>query len=190
MFMKWMVFLCLLLLVGCSSQIDLEMPEERYLHEDILTTYFWIGEGESEDNNYISNAVSAWDEKWVEHYGGYDDPECREGFYPCGFVPSENPFYCALPYEEVSMKNKWVEVIFEENSCYCQVEDVGPYYSDDVDYVLGGSRPRYHIGLDVSPAVRDCLGLSGWDNTSWRFVEEVPEGPWKEIVTESGVFWY
>jgi hypothetical protein len=35
-------------------------------------------------------------------------------------------------------------------------------------------------GLDVSPAVRDFLGLGSKDVCDWRFVEfrEVPQGPW------------
>ena len=35
-------------------------------------------------------------------------------------------------------------------------------------------------GLDVSPAVRDFLGLASTDVTDWKFVEfrDVPYGPW------------
>jgi hypothetical protein len=35
-------------------------------------------------------------------------------------------------------------------------------------------------GLDVSPAVRDYLGLKGKDVCDWKFVEarDVPNGPW------------
>ena len=35
-------------------------------------------------------------------------------------------------------------------------------------------------GLDVSPAVRDYLGLQSTDVTDWKFVDfsEVPSGPW------------
>ncbi|MEO8207202.1 MAG: hypothetical protein ABI615_13555, partial [Chthoniobacterales bacterium] len=35
-------------------------------------------------------------------------------------------------------------------------------------------------GLDVSPAVRDYLGIAGKDVCDWKFVEfsEVPNGPW------------
>ena len=36
-------------------------------------------------------------------------------------------------------------------------------------------------GLDVSPAVRDYLGMGDTDITDWRFVGkgEVPVGPWR-----------
>ena len=38
-------------------------------------------------------------------------------------------------------------------------------------------------GLDVSPAVRDYLGLQPTDVTDWRFVDfsEVPRGPWSAL---------
>ena len=38
-------------------------------------------------------------------------------------------------------------------------------------------------GLDVSPAVRDYLGLQDTDVTDWKFVEfsEVPPGPWARL---------
>jgi hypothetical protein len=36
--------------------------------------------------------------------------------------------------------------------------------------------------LDVSPAVRDYLGLQPTDVTDWKFVDfsEVPHGPWSQ----------
>ena len=39
---------------------------------------------------------------------------------------------------------------------------------------------KHDSGLDVSPAVRDYLGLSGSDVCDWKFVDvyEVPDGPW------------
>jgi hypothetical protein len=44
-------------------------------------------------------------------------------------------------------------------------------------------------GLDVSPAVRDYLGLKQTDVTDWRFVDfrEVPRGPWS-ILGENDTF--
>jgi hypothetical protein len=62
---------------------------------------------------------------------------------------------------------------------------------DDIHYVFGTARPQNPInnnaGLDVSPAVRDYLQLNGIDTVHWQFVpfEEVPEGPWKAIITTS-----
>ncbi len=38
-------------------------------------------------------------------------------------------------------------------------------------------------GLDISPAVRDYLGLQETDVTDWKFVDfkEVPTGPWARL---------
>lgn len=189
-------------------------------HYNIMSTTFWFGEEPSEDNSWISNAKTAWDETIVEHYGGYDDPECRDGYYPCGFVPKENPFYVALPYNDYTdegerkenskqipwytgnepkdysiMKNKWVEIKYGETTCYGQIEDTGPYEEDDFEYVFGTAQPKNQIGsksgIDISPALRTCLNRNDNKYVDWKFIEEnnVPSGPWKEIITTSQINW-
>jgi hypothetical protein len=198
----------------------------RYpLHRNIAATVFWVGEpqggGSSEDN-----ALSAWDDDWQAHYGGYDDPFNRNGHYPAGFAPKENPFYLDFPYndfddagrrkanafevvpwakekewgpQESMLKNRWVKLIRNNNVCYGQIEDAGPYEYDDHAYVFGTSAPKNTIansaGLDVSPALRDCLTFDGQNNADnkvdWQWIDakDVPPGPWKEIVTTSQVNW-
>jgi hypothetical protein len=53
--------------------------------------------------------------------------------------------------------------------------------------VFGNERPKPNLnkgaGLDVSPAVRDYLGLNETDVTDWRFVDfsEVPRGLWSTL---------
>lgn len=183
-------------------------------YKKAITSYFWVGEDASPENGFISNAQSAWDANWVLHFGGVDDPHKRCGFYPCGFIPNENPFYFALPYTEFDykhdlksstgnipwaeeaeegahlLKNRWIEIVHKGKKCYAQWEDVGPFETDDFEYVFGKNEvPKntfgLKAGLDVSPAVRDCLGLSGSGETFWRFVPaaDVPMGPWREIIT-------
>jgi hypothetical protein len=68
---------------------------------------------------------------------------------------------------------------------YAQWEDCGPFRTDHWQYVFGNDRPKPNLnhgaGLDVSPAVRDYLGLSStYDVCDWKFVEvsEIPVGPW------------
>src|SRR3989442_13986642 len=62
-----------------------------------------------------------------------------------------------------------------------------PGRADYWQYVFGNERPKLNLnkgaGLDVSPAVRDYLGLSETDVTDWRFVEfsEVSRGPWSTL---------
>jgi hypothetical protein len=178
-------------------------------HDAIVTTVFWVGEMPS-GNNPVPNHVSAWDLNWARNFGGTDNPESRRGFIPASFVPRQNPFYLALPYNDVScgrtkpeasqiipwfkssfvrfgqtvLKDRWVAIRKGEKICYAQWEDVGPFRTDHAEYVFGSERPRPNLnrgaGLDVSPAVRDYLGLSSTDLTDWKFVEftEVPPGPW------------
>lgn len=182
------------LLAGCggpdtATPPAIEVSRGQRWHENVVTTVFWVGEK--------GNTSSAWCGDWVAAYGGVDDPQKRSGFHPSGFTPRENPFYCALPcnrslYKQAKVsaldKDRWIEIEFKGRRCFAQWEDVGPYHTDDYGYVFGGKPPKAKVGLDVSPAVRDYLDLSGNDATRWRFVkaEAVPPGPWKEIVTASG----
>lgn len=205
-----------------------EITSEKYvgteypLHENITATLFWVGEEADDDNKDISNAPSAWDEKWMKHFGGVDDPQKRNGYYPKKFVPQENPFYFALPYndfdqkgdhkkdlatvvpwandqkisaEESILKNRWIKVIHGDKVAYAQWEDVGPFNEDDHSYVFGTAKPKSktndHAGLDLSPSVNDYLGLEDLDTVSWQFVDsiDVPDGPWKDIITTSGIYW-
>ncbi len=190
------------------------------LHSDIISTVFWTGEKASQDNKMIANIASAWDDMWMENYGGVDSPENRNGYFPADFTPDENPFYVALPFNDfdaqgnrkadlqtyipwqispdtsVSVcKNRWVKITKMNSTAYAQWEDVGPFGEDDKDYVFGHSLPKNQVnagaGIDVSPAVRDYLDLDDIDTVDWQFVDysDVPNGPWKNIITTSNVNW-
>ena len=179
-----------------------------------MTTYFFVGEPADASNAHIPNDASFWDDAWLKHFGGVDDPLARCGFSPCRFTPLENPFYVALPYAEFDaegtlkdsakrvpwyrpgaaplLKNQWVEIVHDGHVCYGQWEDVGPNGEDDFAYVFGSSAIPSNTfgeraGLDVSPALWKCLGMTDNDITSWRFVgaSAVPSGPWKDTVTSS-----
>jgi hypothetical protein len=168
-------------------------------HEQVITTMFWVGEPGDADNDYIANNQSAWDGQWEQDYGGVDSPTNRDGYLPAGFTPHENPFYFALPYDDLDAngyrkasanlcpqsatkqnqpyswcKNSWIAITYNGKLSYAQWEDVGPYNTDDTAYVFGATAPENqdgaHAGLDVSPAVSTYLGLSGLNKTSWAFV--------------------
>jgi len=195
-----------------TTRQRLVATEGRYSwHSNIVTTVFWIGETAA-GNNPVPNQASAWDLNWSQSYGGLDAPDSgnRRGFLPGTFVPRQNPFYVALPYNDVAngktkpeaaqvvpwfkdtfvrsgqtvLKGRWVAIRKGTRVCYAQWEDVGPFQTDNWEYVFGNDRPRPNLnrgaGLDVSPGVRDYLRLSPTDVTDWRFVEqvEVPPGPW------------
>jgi hypothetical protein len=179
---------------------------------NIVTTVFWVGEQPTE-NNPVPNTKSSWDGNWTANYGGYDnpDPAARRNYIPVNFVPRQNPFYVALPYNDVShgrfkpeaalvipwfkqaytapgvsvCKGRWLAIRKGNRVCYAQWEDCGPFRTDHFQYVFQNERPKPNLnkgaGLDVSPAVRDYLGMSSTDVTDWQFVEvrDVPPGPWR-----------
>ena len=82
------------------------------------------------------------------------------------------------------VKTDWIAIRKGNRIAYAQWEDAGPFRTDHWQYVFGNERPKPNLnkgaGLDVSPAVRDYLGLKPTDVTDWKFVDfkEVPRGPW------------
>ncbi len=190
-------------------------PGERYpWKKSIVTTIFWIGEQPS-GNNPVPNRASSWDKEWARNFGGFDDPNPshRNNYISVKFTPRQNPFYCALPYNDKATtghrpeaprvvpwfkeayqgptvstcKDRWVAIHKANRTVYAQWEDAGPFRTDHWQYVFGNERPKPNLnrgaGLDVSPAVRDYLGLKETDVTDWRFVDfrEVPRGPWSSL---------
>ncbi len=189
------------------AQLRSDYPWKRR----IMTTVFWIGEAAAR-NNPVPNDKSSWDTRWVHNYGGYDnpDPRARDGYLPAAFTPRQNPFYIALPYNDVTrggtkteaakvipwfhdtfvrsgqsvLKGRWIAIHYRGRVAFAQWEDVGPFRTDHWEYVFGDERPAPNrngaAGLDISPAVRDYLGMKTNDYVDWRFVEftEVPLGPW------------
>jgi hypothetical protein len=152
-----------------STQIT---GNKYFIHKNITVTFFWVGEGASKDNNDISNSSSAWDEKWAKHFGGVDNPKKRNGFFPAGFTPKENPFYFALPYNDFDSngkrkqevyalipwakekkwgelesvcKNRWIKIAKGNKTVYAQWQDVGPFKEDDKNYVFGKTLPKSKI---------------------------------------------
>ena len=162
---------------------------------NIVTTVFWIGEK--------ANYRSVWDSNWTSNYGGVDnpDPATRRNYIPVAFIPKQNPFYCALPYNDVTHGqfkpeaplvipwskqsytgqgqsvcwHRWLAIRKGNRTCYAQWEDCGPFRTDHFQYVFGNERPKpnanHGAGLKVSPAVRDYLGLAPTDVIDWQFVE-------------------
>lgn len=202
---------------------DVKLKSTYPVKTNIVTTYFWIGQGSSGYNS-TTNYASAWDMRWTKNFGGVDQPYKR-GAAPAGlvtlptrFAPTRNPYYVALPFNDVKYpklaakhvpwwnaefakknrwrsqcKGRWIMIEYNGKVCFAQWEDVGPLRYDHVGYVFGKERPtREHsnAGLDVSPAVRDYLGLTGLNKTNWRFVEddEVPYGPWIEYGEQAIIF--
>lgn len=97
------------------------------------------------------------------------------------------------------MKNRWVKIVGPNgHTCYGQNEDAGPSHGSlyhDAAYVFGANDARpvqgqfNDAGMDVSPALNGCLGYAELDGendlVTWSFVDyaDVPDGPWKKVVT-------
>lgn len=159
--------------IPARARLVIEDPSEpfrtfRGWRGNVVATVFWVGEL-SGPNNPTPNKASAWDPNWESNFGGYDDPDRRQGLYPAGFVPRLNPFYVALPYNDIGAdgrhrpeasevipwfwrdyrgegisvcKGRWVAIHHEGRVCYAQWEDVGPFATDHWQYVFGEEDPR------------------------------------------------
>ena len=172
---------------------------------DIITTEFWIGEAGTTISS-TDNIASAWDTNWREDNHGTDTPGDRDGYAPAGHAAMTNPFYVALPFNDLAFpdkarrwvpaswfrpprngkqisacKDRWVEIKNAQgDTCYAQWEDVGPLRYDHAEYVFGDERPDTYTraGLDVSPAVAQYLNIDGRNRlTRWRFVDDADVQP-------------
>jgi len=137
---------------------------------DIVATVFWVGE--SATRNSPSNASSSWDHSWLASFGGLDEPDPARraaDFRPTSFVPGQNPFYVALPYNDCAghlstkdeaskvipwfnesfrapgksvCQNRWIAIRYGPRTCYAQWSDCGPFVTTDASYVFGNARPK------------------------------------------------
>ena len=158
--------------VPAAARLVLESARPRGLasgvwKRNVVATVFWVGELPGE-HNPTPNTRSAWDPNWVANFGGYDDPEQRAGYQPARFTPLLNPFYVALPYNDVThggvhrpeasevipwfwqsyrgdgisvCKDRWLAIHHQGRVCYAQWEDVGPFAVDHWQYVFGNADP-------------------------------------------------
>jgi len=154
--------------------------------ENIITSVFWIGQA-IVSRNPVHNHASSWSRDWEAEYGGYDDPNPshRRDFVPVTFTPRLNPFYCALPYNDVARgvtkpearliipwfsrefvkegtsvcKNHWVAIKSPQTgkTCYAQWSDCGPFRTDHWQYVFGGNRPEPNLNGGVGLAISPAV---------------------------------
>lgn len=178
---------------------------------NIRATIFWVGEDASARNptpNHASSWDPKWKENYggldhPEDRKGYLPaafvPQ-QTPFYIAlpyndllpggGHHPEASeviPWFWKLhegPHQSVC-HGRWLAIHREGRICYAMWRDCGPFYTDDWSYVFDNQRPKKNpngnAGIDVSPAVRDYLGMTSNQLLDWKFVEdfEVPDGPWK-----------
>src|SRR5439155_654572 len=113
------------------------------------------------------------DKDWTKNYGGVDDPNPanRSNYIPVKFTPRQNPFYCALPYNDKAReghrpeasrivpwfneayqgpavstcKSRWIAIRKGNRVAYAQWEDAGPFRTDHWQYVFGNERPKPNL---------------------------------------------
>lgn len=159
--------------VPAAAKVVIESPKTKFRSafdwkRNVIATVFWVGELPTQ-NNPTPNVMSAWDQNWQANFGGYDQPDKRDGYLPAGFTPALNPFYVALPYNDVAKggvhrpeasdvipwfwesyrgdgisvcKGRWIAIHHEGKVCFAQWEDVGPFEVDHWQYVFGKESPR------------------------------------------------
>ncbi len=197
-------------------------------HNDILATQFYIGEtGLSGTTAWDCHAVSHYGgidspfgrNGFLPSFIPKENP-----FYlalPYTDIGQDGSHKKDIPWYDAKLdtgdgysflKNRWVEVTRNDKICYGQYEDsltpdildstgqrIGYGKPNYFDYVFG-SAPTTHPGIDISPALSDCLGMRDPSDTqfghtdapvSWTFVKdsEVPSGAWKNIITATPVSW-
>jgi len=183
-----------------------DVARERYPTHTVTATVFWIGEAADADDNFISNAETAWDDHAVRTFGGVDSTRQRRTF-----TPRHNTFYAALPAAEFDdglirgaraaspwagehpgegqslFKGRWIAVRHRDRTAYVQWVDVGPCSERDYAYVFGTAEPEntfdIRAGIDLSPDAAAYLRLDGSGTVRWRFVDagDVPAGgPWRD----------
>src|SRR5689334_7372095 len=149
--------------VGSRPPVSHQFP----WRSNIVTTIFWIGEGT--ENEGAPAHQSAWNKNWMNDYGGFDTPDSsqRMNYIPRKFTPRLNPFYCALPYNDVIRghfkpeaelvipwfgtaytepgksvcENRWIAIRKGNRTCYAQWQDSGPFATNHFQYVFMNERP-------------------------------------------------
>ena len=185
-------------------------PVVKPWRRGITATVFWVGEQPSERNPTPNSASSwdpNWQENYggVDHPANrngylpakftpklspfyialpYNDIASDGGHQP--EAAREIPWFWRSYKGDWSSvcKGKWVAIHYNDKVCYAQWEDCGPWHTDDWQYVFNGHQPKVNpngnAGIDISPAVRDYLGVRSGYKVSWKFVDAtvVPAGPW------------
>jgi N-acetylmuramoyl-L-alanine amidase len=119
-------------------------------------------------------------------FGGTDDPNnSAYDNHPIG----DEELGCALPYKWRDKPPPRILVRNADNNkeVMCEVVDVGPWNTDDEDYVLGDARPQAEsgtdtsgretnlAGIDLTPGAAKAIDLAGKGVVHWTFIKTSDE---------------
>ena len=137
--------------------------------QDILTTTFWVG-SKLTGKKGADNDASCWDPRWAKSFGGYDDPKqsariaVKDDYRPRAFEPSQNPFYFALPYNDVTRRGTKPEARtaipwFREQFTDAHAIVVADQLRAGLDILTTGD---YHLDEDVAGRSWHHYPLQRW----------------------------
>lgn len=119
-------------------------------------------------------------------FGGSGDPQ-DSAYPPHDPVEGDEPG-ASLPYKWRDSPPPELEIMGPGGVARAPIRDVGPWNTDDPDYVLDGHRPLAEgqyteglkaqngmvpsndAGIDLTPATASAVGISGKGKVSWRVV--------------------
>jgi len=175
----------------------------------IVTTVFWVGEQAGGNNR--SKLQKFLDFNWSENYAEPILRFQRTAqLHPNCFYSQAKPLLLCFTVHDVThgqfkpeaplvipwfkheyrgRGSRYAEIdglpFVRQSHLLCAMGRLRSVSHDHFQYVFGNERPKPNLnhgaGLDVSPAVRDYLGLAPTDVTDWQFVEvrDVSSGPWR-----------
>jgi N-acetylmuramoyl-L-alanine amidase len=114
-------------------------------------------------------------------FGGAGDP--NDSAYD-GHRITDTELGCALPFKwrNVEPPRVIVRNLANGKEVFANVVDVGPWNTNDVDYVLGDERPQAETGtdttgrptnkagIDLTPGAAKAIGIEGKGTVSWVIV--------------------
>ncbi|ERP38770.1 carboxypeptidase-like regulatory domain-containing protein [Chitinivibrio alkaliphilus] len=155
--------------------VTLYVSSQFHLHQGIMASTFWVGQGAGDDNHHISNVPSAWDTEWGDNFGLEDAPQIpRDGdFIPqdARFTGRENPYYIALPY------NDYDSVVFDGSN---------PQHMDAVASLQSEYYHAHNKWLGRQSVFTRAMAPI-FDTDEWALRKESAHAiPWKEAENWSG----
>ncbi|KYQ94042.1 hypothetical protein DLAC_04316 [Tieghemostelium lacteum] len=197
------IIIILKILLEYSSSIGEQISTKYTTHYYVKTVLHTIEDTSALFKQSQGKNISVWNENWQRDAGIIHLPYCPSK--PSILIPTENKFYCTLPYNDLDefgrkasahfipwakiddpedksiLKNRWIRVSYKEALAFCQLEDVGPETDDDFDYVFG---PSYSLpesglgtGLGLSPEVAEFMGIFEKLNNYTIYLGKILENP-------------
>jgi N-acetylmuramoyl-L-alanine amidase len=151
-----------------------------------VAVYGWAMAGYVRVDEDIPDTDEAWryDITATEFGGGSDE---QDSAYPDIDWITSSTHGIALPYKWATKPRPKVTIRGPKGEVTTDIVDLGPWNTNDPDYVLNGDRPlseqQYedgikaqngqvpsnNAGIDLTPPVASAVGVSGKGKVSWRF---------------------